>query len=43
MDGLELLVRDDFRLPTTRLGDAELVQLLKVTLLHLEQKRRGTT
>lgn len=43
MDGLELLVRDDFRLPTTRLGDAELVQLLKVTLLHLEQKRWGTT
>lgn len=41
MDGLELLVRDDFRLPQTRLGDAELAQLIKVTLLYLEQKQRG--
>jgi len=41
MDGLELLVREDFRLPDTRLGDAELVQLLKVSLLYLEQKQRG--
>lgn len=41
MDGLQLLVRDDFRLPETRLGDAELAQLLKVTLLYLEQKQRG--
>lgn len=43
MDGLELMVRDDFRLPANRLGDEQLLQLLKVTLLHLEQKRRGTT
>ena len=41
MDGLELMVRDDFRLPDTRLGDAELAQLIKVTLLYLEQKQRG--
>lgn len=41
MDGLELHVRDDFRLPQTRLGDAELAQLIKVTLLYLEQKQRG--
>ncbi len=41
LDGLELMVRSDFKLPDTRLGDAELVQLLKVTLLHLEQKQRG--
>lgn len=40
-DGLELHVRDDYRLPTTRLGDAELMRLLKVTLLYLEQKQRG--
>lgn len=40
-EGLELMVRDDFRLPTTRLGDAELMQLLKATLLYLEQKQRG--
>lgn len=41
MDGLQLLVRDDFRLPDNRLGDAELTQLLRVTLLYLEQKQRG--
>lgn len=39
--GLDLMVRDDFRLPTTRLGDEQLMQLLKVTLLYLEQKQRG--
>ncbi len=39
--GLDLMVRDDFRLPTTRLGDEQLLQLLKVTLLYLEQKQRG--
>lgn len=41
LDGLELLVRDDFQLPDNRLGDEQLVQLLKVVLLQLEQKRRG--
>ncbi|HEX7001454.1 MAG TPA: MerR family transcriptional regulator [Trueperaceae bacterium] len=39
--GLDLMVREDFRLPTTRLGDEQLMQLLKVTLLYLEQKQRG--
>ena len=41
LDGLELLVRDDFQLPASRLGDEQLTQLLKVVLLQLEQKRRG--
>ncbi len=36
-DGLELLVRDDFTLPTTLLGDQELLQLIKVVLLQVEQ------
>jgi DNA-binding transcriptional MerR regulator len=40
-DGLELLVRDDFQLPTNRLGDEQLTQLLKVVLLQLEQKRKA--
>lgn len=41
LDGLELLIRDDFKMPDTRTGDAELLQLLRVALLYLEQKRRG--
>lgn len=36
-DGLELMVRDDFTLPTTPLGDQELLQLIKVVLLQVEQ------
>jgi DNA-binding transcriptional MerR regulator len=41
LDGLELHVRDDFRLPGHRLGDEQIAQLVKVVLLHLEQSRRG--
>lgn len=41
LDGLELMVRSDFRLPTTKAGDSELFQLLKVTLLYLEQRQKG--
>jgi len=41
LDGLELMVRDDFQLPVNRLGDEQLTQLLKVVLLQLEQKRRS--
>ncbi len=41
LDGLELHVRDDFRLPTTRLGDEQIADLVKVVLLHLEQTRKG--
>lgn len=39
-DGLELMVRDDFTLPTTLLGDQELLQLIKVVLLQVEQVSR---
>jgi DNA-binding transcriptional MerR regulator len=41
LDGLELHVRDDFRLPTHRLGDEQLTQLVKVVLLELEQRRKA--
>jgi DNA-binding transcriptional MerR regulator len=41
LDGLELHVRDDFRLPAHRLGDDQIAQLVAVVLLHLEQSRRG--
>jgi DNA-binding transcriptional MerR regulator len=40
-DGLELHVREDFELPATRLGDEQLVQLVRTVLLHLEQKGKG--
>ncbi len=40
LDGLELNVRDDFVLPTNRLGDEHLTQLLKVVLLQFEQGRK---
>lgn len=43
LDGLDLFVRDDFTLPTNRLGDAQLTQLLQVVLLQLEQRRKGST
>lgn len=43
LDGLDLFVRDDFSLPTNRLGDAQLTQLLQVVLLQLEQRRKGST
>jgi DNA-binding transcriptional MerR regulator len=41
VDGLELHVREDFELPATRLGDEQLVQLVRAVLLHLEQKGKG--
>jgi DNA-binding transcriptional MerR regulator len=41
LDGLELHVRDDFRLPTHRLGDEQISQLVKVVLLQLEQRRKA--
>lgn len=41
LDGLDLFVRDDFVLPTNRLGDEQLTQLLKVVLLQLEQRRKA--
>lgn len=40
LDGLDLFVRDDFVLPSNRLGDEQLTQLLKVVLLQLEQRRK---
>lgn len=42
LDGLELHVREGFQLPTNRLGDEQLAQLLKTVLLHLEQTRKGS-
>ena len=41
LDGLELHVREDFKLPVNRLGDDQIAQLVKVVLLHLEQTRKG--
>jgi DNA-binding transcriptional MerR regulator len=41
LDGLELHVREDFRLPTYRLGDEQIAQLVKAVLLDLEQRRKG--
>lgn len=43
LDGLDLFVRDDFKIPKNRLGDAQLTQLLKVVLVQLEQRRKGST
>lgn len=40
-DGLELFVRSDFSLPATRLGDEQLLELIKLMLLNLEQRRRS--
>lgn len=40
-DGLELFVRSDFSLPATRLGDEQLLDLLKMLLLNLEQRQRS--
>ncbi len=40
-DGLELFVRSDFSLPATRLGDEQLLDLIKLMLLNLEQRQRS--
>lgn len=40
-DGLELFVRSDFSLPATRLGDEQLLDLMKMLLLNLEQRQRS--
>jgi len=40
-EGLELHVRDDYRLPRNRAGDEELLRLLKAVLLDLEQRSKG--
>lgn len=40
-EGLELFVRSDFSLPATRLGDEQLLELIKLMLLNLEQRRRS--
>ncbi|HET8985698.1 MAG TPA: MerR family transcriptional regulator [Trueperaceae bacterium] len=43
LDGLDLFVRDDFELPKNRLGDEQLTQLLRVVLMQLEQRRKGSS
>jgi DNA-binding transcriptional MerR regulator len=43
LDGLDLFVREDFELPKNRLGDEQLTQLLRVVLLQLEQRRKGSS
>lgn len=40
-EGLELHVRDDYRLPRNRVGDEDLLRLLKAALLDLEQRTKG--
>lgn len=40
-EGLELHVRDDYRLPRNRAGDEDLLRLLKAALLDLEQRSKG--
>lgn len=40
-EGLELHVRDDYRLPRNRAGGDELLRLLKAVLLDLEQRSKG--
>lgn len=40
-EGLELHVRDDYRLPRNRAGDDDLLRLLKAALLDLEQRSKG--
>ncbi len=39
-DGLEVLVRDDFMMPATLLGDKELLQGIKIVMLQIEQGRK---
>ncbi|MFO7545230.1 MAG: hypothetical protein R6W77_07005 [Trueperaceae bacterium] len=41
VEGLELHVRDDYRLPRNRAGDDDLLRLLKTVLLDLEQRSKG--
>jgi DNA-binding transcriptional MerR regulator len=43
VDGLDLFVREDFELPKNRLGDEQLTQLLRVVLMQLEQRRKGSS